>query len=582
MHTQLASRLKSLRALMMQEHVDIVLVRSTDPYLNEYVPLDESLRYYITGFSGSVGDALITQQEAILFVDGRYRLQAAQEAAHFDVRVLPLGQSIEQGWLDELAKQGAKHQNPCLLIESSRVSMQLYERIVKTCEAHAITLQAKASSLIERLKEDAVQPKTGALISIDPQLTGASLLERLSQCEGFFAQHQIDAQLMIPLDEIAWLTNLRGHDFPYQATFAARALVFPNQVWLMAPDASLPRIPALPGLHTVSEDKLHDALGKIGPVRIGYVPEATPLSMVQLLKTHQIELVPVKSPFGAMKAQKTPAELLQMRMGFATADRVVETTVNWVCEQVLSGTPVSEADVDQHIRAGFHKSGAMELSFKPICASEKNGAVIHYGTPSPTVWVKPGTQFLLDTGGIYEAGYSTDLTRTFWVGNAQTPPSKKHQQIYTAVLKGAIAGMSARFPKGTTGAQLDAIVRAPIWQEGYNYEHGTGHGVGINVHEFPPRIGPGWHQSIEVGHVFSIEPGIYLPGFGGVRIENVCTLVDDPDNRAYARVLPLTFAPLDKCLVDRSMLTLKETAFLDYFERCYRLQKTEFPPLPPI
>jgi Xaa-Pro aminopeptidase len=233
----------------------------------------------------------------------------------------------------------------------------------------------------------------------------------------------------------------------------------------------------------------------------------------------------------------------------------------------MSGAKVTEADVYQYVSEKFSASGTVALSFTPICGYAKNGAIIHHSTPDTQTPIQEGELFLLDTGGIYEGGYSTDLTRTFLVGDQNTKAKVAHQKMFTLVLKAAIIGMSARIPEGTNGVQLDAMVRAPLWQMGLNFAHGTGHGLGINVHEFPPRVATVGYPKLEVGHVFSIEPGLYVPNFAGVRIENLCTLVEDTVRQGFLRVLPLTFAPLDERLIDFSMLSTSDVAFLEYFKK---------------
>jgi Xaa-Pro aminopeptidase len=181
--------------------------------------------------------------------------------------------------------------------------------------------------------------------------------------------------------------------------------------------------------------------------------------------------------------------------------------------------------------------------------------------------LKRGELMLLDTGAYFAEGYATDLTRTFLLDDGRAKGNAEQRRLYTLVLKAAVAGMRAAFPRGTTGAALDAIVRAPLWAAGLNYNHGTGHGVGINVHEFPPRVAPGANASLEEGHVFSIEPGVYLPKFGGIRIENLCTVEAAPKMDGFLRVKPLTFSPLDKRLIDTRLLVPDEKAWLAEYAR---------------
>jgi Xaa-Pro aminopeptidase len=295
---------------------------------------------------------------------------------------------------------------------------------------------------------------------------------------------------------------------------------------------------------------------------VGYDPQHNTEAARLWLGDRGVDAVPVTSPIGPMKAKKTAAELVVMKAAFAKADAVVSGAAAWLSGAVLAGQRVSELDFAREVERRFLASGATGLSFRVISAAGANGAIIHYSDPSPDVVITRGEVVLLDTGAYYAEGFATDLTRTFLVGAPDDRGTEAERARYTHVLKAAIAGMTAVFPEAAKGYQLDAITRAPLWAAGLDYNHGTGHGVGINVHEFPPRIGPLSTARVEVGHVFSIEPGVYLPGVGGVRIENLCTVEPAPGRPGFLRVVPLTFSPLDARLIEASMLEPKERAFL--------------------
>lgn len=525
-------RLTDFRKLLQDSQLQGALVRSTDCYLNEYVPLDQSRRAYLTGFTGSTGDVLISQERAILFVDGRYEIQAKIEALDFEVRVLPLGQSIESAWIAELETWGSIK----IGVESDRISVNLYEKLKKFNLAELPEIPPLKMS---------GQGGFG-LWTVPEIISGESTEQRLKRASKFFESNKLDAFLVAPLDEIAWLTNQRSSEFPYQAVFSARAMAYPDRLELLS-----------------------------GPIfikknsRVGLDPMLTPEAVRRELEQAGAEIIYVSSPFQHMKSIKNPSELNHMRSAIARADRVVAMVQAWVCEQIDKKNPITESSVDKKVREEYEKSGVTGLSFKPICGGGKNGAQIHHGTPESKEHLKAGDLFLLDSGAYYEGGYATDLTRTFLLGGPTQKATDFQKQIFTAVLKGSIAGMSARFPKGTSGAQLDAIVRDPIWRLGYNYNHGTGHGVGVNVHEDPPRISTAGTGPVEASQVFSIEPGIYIEGFGGVRIENLCTAVEDSEFPGFLKVVPLSFCPLDARLIDEKLLTDLEKAFLKYYEKSF-------------
>ena len=277
-----------------------------------------------------------------------------------------------------------------------------------------------------------------------------------------------------------------------------------------------------------------------------------------------VEVLPIASPIVAAKAKKNAVEMAAMKRALGRADGVVAEAQRWLQAQVVAGVRVSEVDFAREVERLFLAAGAVGLSFKVISASGLNGAVVHH-PPSDSAFIEEGQLMLLDTGCYFEEGYATDLTRTFFVGAPGCAPSAAQKQLFTRVLKAAIAGMSARIPKNAVGAQLDGITRAPLWRDGLDYAHGTGHGVGINVHEAPPSVSKQATTGFEEGQVFSIEPGLYLEGVGGVRIENLCTVAADGAQKDWLRVVPLTFSPLDARLIDDAMLDAGERAFLDAY-----------------
>lgn len=577
---EMPKRLEALRAKMLHDNIGAVLIRVTDRYFNEYVPSEQNQRAWISGFTGSAGDALITQKTATLYVDGRYTLQAAQQAPDFAIKVAPLGSSIQSQWLQAISMLSGLS-NPSIYIDTQLVSRSLYSDIKIAAGRANLEVRNQAESYLKSLGFSSEgNPSPSMLREIGEDLCGESVGNKHHTLNSFLTTHELDALLVVHLDEIAWLTNLRGSDFTNQATFAARAIVFQDKIIVGVEKFSGQKSP--PGVELVSEADMWRRLAdraKKTKIVVGVDESAAPEDVLAHVESHA-SIRGVVGPIKALKAHKNVQELLHMRQSFARADRVVFKVQNWLCEQVSSGAHVTEAQVAVYLSQSFAESGTTALSFAPICAAGKNAAVIHYGTPDPNTPIKKGDLFLLDVGGIYEGGYSTDLTRTFLVGDQSTVATLQQKHLFTTVLKGAIAGLSARLPKTANGAQLDAMVRAPIWQAGFDYAHGTGHGVGINVHESPPTVAIGSSSNFLPGHVFSIEPGIYFEKFGGIRIENLATIVDDPVNPGYLCVLPLTFAPLDSRLIDTNQLTEREKRFLAYFSEGFEFDQTQMPRLP--
>jgi len=592
--TTIAERLRALRERMRASGVDAVVVRSTDRYLNEYVPLDESTRAFITGFTGSMGDALVTRDRALLFVDGRYTLQATQEAKDYEVTVVPLGTSIEEGWLsalDGIAQQGVR----TLGVETERVTASLMETIEKRAVRTGLTVTPTVPSLVDEtmraLAPRAASKKRAKTWSVSKDLTGRTVGERLRAIAPTLADKRIDGVVVIPLDALAWLTNLRGDHFAYQATFRGQGLALADRVVVAADPRALTKDSVVdPAVELVGEDGLFARVRALVAERraegraftIGYDGTVTPESVRRALVDAGVTLVACDDPFLSMRTEKTPAELRHMVDAFTRADRAVKKLQAWVSSSVTRGERVTEEHVAQKLFALMKREGAWGLSFKTIPAAGKNGAVIHYGTPDGETPIKEGTVFLLDCGAYFDGGYATDLTRTFLVGGRTARAPDEMKRLFTAVLKGAIAGMSARVPVGVTGDQLDAIVRAPLWRSGINFAHGTGHGVGVNVHESPPRVGPTARGPLKPGQVFSIEPGVYIAEKGGVRIENLVTCVVDPDDARFLRVVPLTFSPFDERMIDKTMLSADEKRFLSWFKKRFAAKDRLDGELPPL
>lgn len=564
----LPERLASVRARMREAAVDVLFVRSTDRFLNEYVPPEDSARAWLTGFTGSMGEAMVTLDQAFLAVDGRYWIQAEKQvdADSFAIVKVSVGQSTDAALAEKLKGLGAR----TVGFERAKVAPAELEALQKNA-GPAVTWKGLVESPVDQAMHAARAVEGGevsrgpvSLRALDEARVGTSVEVKLAALAEKLAALGLDALLVQKLDEIAWLTNLRADELPYQATFRAVALATKDTMLVGLDPSRLPIAEAIvrarPALRFVTEAELWSRLGD--HAKVGFDPHHNTELGRHAIEAAGAQPVQVESPVGPMKAKKHAAEQRSMVEAFARADQVVDEAQRWLCKEVLAGTKVTEADFADRVRALFTASGAVGLSFKVISAAGKNGAIIHYSDPSASRVIKKGELMLLDTGAYYAEGYATDLTRTFLVGGARDRGTAEQKRYYTQVLKSAIAGMTAVIPEGARGYQLDAITRAPLWAAGLDYNHGTGHGVGVNVHEFPPRIGPTAAARLEEGFVFSIEPGVYKPEFGGVRIENLCTLRKSKSRAGYLEVTPLTFSPLDARLIDRALLTAAEKAWL--------------------
>jgi len=573
-----------LKKQMHAHKIDALLLCANDTYFNEYVPKKYNSRALITGFSGSAGDALLFSDKDFLFVDGRYTQQAKMQAPTFTVFTTTLGTTIESAWLSFIRDQ-AFCTSLRLAFDPHKISVQLLAELTKRCAPKNIELVPIGHTLVaEALKEQDLYfaPSFKKISPVDIKYCGTSTRQKLKDVFNQDASADMDAYLAISLDEIAWISNFRGDDFENQTTFAARALIFPDVAHIFLANQNLPSN-SNECIKWHREDELGVFLNKLDnnkTISIAFDPNLTPQSLFQELSKHEkIQFKPLKSPMAFCKSIKNEAELLCMRKAFAFADQAVNSTLNWIRERVIKGDRISEQDAYDKIIANFYANGAVKLSFNPITAAGKNGSIIHYGTPDSKRILQHGEIFLLDCGAYYEGGFATDLTRTIFLGNESDKPSKEQTHFFSSVLVAALNGMMARIPKGTTGAALDAITRSSLWLQGLNFAHGTGHGVGINVHERPPTISTAFHQALQKHQVFSIEPGYYHSDFGGILIENLCTLVNDPQHSDYLRVLPLTFCPYDTKLIDFGYLNKQQKRFFDYLQGGFLFDAGSLPPL---
>jgi len=576
-------RLESVRKKMKEKGIEGYIVKGTDRYLNEYVPTEESTRVWLTGFSGSTGDALVTKRHAYLFVDGRYYLQADQEvnSSMWTVIKVPMGTSL-QGALIEILLRDFKEGKGRIGIETDRFSVRGFQDLKRKLESISVECVPVVPSIVEEVRgplEDVI----GEVWEIDTALTGRSVEEKLALVRQTMKSENIDVFICQKLDEIAYLTNLRGNEMSFQSTFKSVAMVKPNECWVALSGGSARSIKnPSSSIQFINDEGWVECLKRTGhSVRVGFDPSSATEWTRTALEKEGLTPVPMSSPLVPMKAKKNLAEITHMIQSFERADAVVWRAQTWLCKQMEKGKVVTEVDFAEKVYELFKKSGAWALSFKVISAAGKNGAVIHYSKPDPKKVVSSGELMLLDTGAYYEGGYATDLTRTFLVGGKGVKGSPEQRRIFTLVLKGAISGMSARFPEGTHGTAVDALVRGPLWEAGYTYNHGTGHGVGINVHEAPPSLSLHGDYILEKGHIFSIEPGIYIPKFGGVRIENLCTVVEDPQVAGWLCIVPLTFSLLDERLMDSRILSEREKAWLKWYKKESKKKHTK-PPEPPV
>ena len=564
---------------MQKRKLQALIVRSTDDYLNEYVPREKNLRYLLSNFSGSTGDMIITHTKVFLFVDGRYHVQANQEtdADLIYVVKVPFGISNESSLREKLVELANIRKSTYHIgFNGNRVSFHDVRLIKRELKETKFRLIDVGANFIKALNIEPEEQDSITIEKIPISIAGLSVDQKKEAVQSWLKENDLDYILLTQLEDISYLLNLRSYHIPYNSTISGSALLSQTNGYIFLADNVPDRIKEECNdlFRCYSEKDFSGIVSKLFKKTSRKHPEiafdeyVTSYSRIKMIRKSigdDHSLRRIESPLAEMRRIKTPEELEYMAQSFRRADVVIKQVIEWANSQVNSGKAISEKDVSEKVKSLFYSHGAKGLSFEVISAVGENGAIVHYTKADSTKILKKGDLMLLDTGAYFEGGYATDLTRTFLVGGSEAEANDKQKEIYSVTLKGAIRLMKAKFPKGSKGFHLDVIARSAMWGHHYIYGHGTGHGIGISVHETPPRLNDQSKDEIKANMVFSVEPGIYLEGFGGVRIENIVTVEQDRDNKNFLKIKPLTFCPLDVNLIDESYLDDSEREWLKWY-----------------
>ena len=568
---QLSNNINSLKSFMKQKKLDSFYLSSSDIFLNEYVPLADCHRYYVTGFTGSTAELLVVLDGLpILFVDGRYYEQADIEVDSGLVEVckVPYGTGLRQAMKDMITKKNLKQ----LGVEGDRIELALYNEFSTMLKTTSFN-NSELSAVID-FKTLAFEKK---ILELPLSLVGESTKDKLARIlkpnEAFFIS---------ALDSIAWLTNMRRYEMPNQSTFKAKALATNERVYLLMEhiegDIHNESIELNLG-HFSELDKFLELINDYEYVwkkEVGEVPYKFDKVYYSANSTNTSDFLKLSEHFGSEKlinrseglvpfqALKNPAELAAMLDSFNNGDQAIFETISWVKENVKNEVQFSELDFYHKTNEFYQKNGALEQSFNTISAVGANSSIIHFGSPSAEVMFEKDQMILLDSGGYFESGYATDTTRSFLSGGTA---NSRQKEIYTLVLKSILAVQNAVFPDGSWGSVVDGVARQPIFKAGLNYNHGTGHGVGINVHEGGYRLSTTSNIPLRENTVGSIEPGIYIPGFGGVRLENVAVVERHPQHENMLHFRTMVYVGFDHDMIDFDMLSEEEEEWLDGYEK---------------
>ena len=571
-----AARLTALLQRLTEYQVEAYLVSSADAHLNEYVPIYQRRRAAITGFTGSAGDALLCPEGSHLFVDSRYYLQADQEVDPAHVRVHKVGMEgayTLTGWLTEMERQRGSLR---VGFDPFIVSMEAHTSYVKALKTARSALVPITPNLVDAVWDEHPEPPAQPIYALPDEVTGRSVTEKLTAIREEMAKAGAEALILTKLDEIAWVTNLRGSDVSHNPVFEAYLVIEREQATCftrVAPPAEVQRTLATQ-LTFQDYSAYPDAVRRLGasPVLTVWLDAAGTTMGTRLLLSETQRLHTARNPVVLMKAVKNAAEIAAMRNAHRHAAGAKIRSLARLERQLAAGQRVSEFAYAVMLHEEYSsEEGFSDLSFTTIAAAGANGAIVHYSQASPEIALCDGELFLVDSG-VQVLGGTTDDTRTVSIGT----PTERQRRLYTLVLRCHIALARQKFPEGTSGVVLDALARASMWNAGLDYGHGTGHGVGafLNVHEGPQRLGPrGSDEPLQAGMVVSNEPGYYEEGWGGIRLENLYVVVPDddmpphPNGKRWLQLESLTLIPFDKRLIDWTQLSDAERAWLERYHQ---------------
>ncbi|MBB1537840.1 MAG: aminopeptidase P family protein [Prevotella sp.] len=570
MKEEIAQRLSNLREIMQREHLDAFIFPSTDPHNSEYVPDRWKGREWISGFNGSAGTAVVTMHAAALWTDSRYFIAAEQQLAGTEfvlMRERVAGTPTISEWLGKVLSD----------INGATVGVDGMVNTAADVEALIADLRQQGGITVRTNFDPlAVIWTNQPPIPVTPievhslEYAGESTTSKLSRIRMALRSLHADGMLVSALDDIAWTLNLRGSDVHCNPVFVSYLLIDTKTTTLFINDEKLtPDVKAYltaQGVQTAPYNHIKDALRNYGEYNILLDPNVISYTLFKQVRTQ--EIVRASSPIPAMKAIKNEIEVEGFRRAMIRDGVALVKFLRWLQTAVVKGqeTEISVAEKLTALRA--EQPLFRGISFDTIAGYEAHGAIVHYeATPETDAPLKPHGFLLLDSGAQYQNG-TTDITRTIALGEL----TEEQREVYTLVLKGHIQLELAKFPSGASGTQIDALAREAMWRKGFNFLHGTGHGVGsfLNVHEGPHQIRMEYRPAPLLPFMtVTDEPGLYLEGKFGVRIENIL-LIKPYMTTAFGEFLqmePLTLCPIDTAPIVREMLLNEEVEWLNGYHQ---------------
>ncbi|GJM03955.1 MAG: aminopeptidase [Rhodomicrobium sp.] len=565
-----AERIEALRTEMKKRNLDGFILPRSDRYLNEYVPAHDERLLWLTGFSGSAGLAIILAESAALFVDGRYTLQAEGEIDKDIITPIAIMETSPTTWLKQHIKRGSR-----IGLDPELLSVSAYENYNELLEQASAKLISLKNNPVDQLWQDQPALPNNPITAQPKKYAGRDVEEKISEIQSILQERGADAFVVTAPESVCWLFNIRGSDVSHNPIMLATAIINARAkpaLFLESKNLSNRAADNISGsARLLPPENFENELKILGSrfKKVLIDPARTNAAIYQTLRAARAEILRGSDPCALPKARKNEAEISGAKTAHIRDGIAISRFLHWI------DISMPEAELDEITAAKkleeFRKeTGALkDISFETISGAGPNGAIVHYRVSQATNRkFLPSELYLVDSGGQYQDG-TTDITRTVALGEP-TGPMRRH---YTMVLKAHINLAVAAFPKGTRGVDLDPLARAPLWQAGLDFNHGTGHGVGsfLSVHEGPQGISRRSMVPLEPGMILSIEPGYYREGAYGIRLENL-VLVTEPEEitggeQAMMRFSPLTLAPFDKKLIDQDLLTKAELKWLNGYHR---------------
>ena len=570
MKMTVTQRIEALREVMKREHLAAFIFPSTDPHQGEYVPDHWKGREFISGFNGSAGTAVVTLKSAALWTDSRYFIAAEEQLKGTEYQLMKLkvaGTPTIAEWIGSECGPGSE-----VAIDGMVNSTGFVKELITDLRQHGgITLRTNLDPLTQIWTDRPPIPVNP--VEIYPlKYAGESCRDKIARIRKALRDVHADGMLMSALDDIAWTLNLRGTDVHCNPVFVSYLLISSKDVTLYINKVKLTSEVVTylnaEGVDVAPYEDVVKGLKNYFEYNILLDPQEVNYTLYRQVSR---EIIEAESPVKRMKAIKNPTEIAGFKSAMLKDGIAMVKFLKWLKSAVETGGQ-TEISVDQKLTSLRSKlSDFRDVSFDTIAGYQAHGAIVHYeATPETDSPLKPEGFLLLDSGAQYLDG-TTDITRTIALG----PLTEEQKLVYTLVLKGHIQIELCKFPSGASGTQIDILARQALWREGLNYMHGTGHGVGsyLNVHEGPHQIRMEWKPApLVAGMTVTDEPGIYLEGKFGVRIENtlLITPYKETEFGKFLQFEPLTLCPIDKTPIIKDFLLQEEINWLnEYHQRVY-------------